>query len=974
MPLPSDLSAVTVIGQVTRPGEGTNVDPLIGRITFVPDVQQIIDTASGALILGTVTAEPDAAGNFQVTLLAPDSLGITPTGWTYRVEIDLVGIADPDVFHITLTKNNPTVFLTALIPALPDSGDPTGDISLNGNLHIVGNLSVGGTVSLTVPTHAATHHTGGTDALAAVDIGAEVAGAGQAAKDYALGLIPTDWVNVMKAPYNAKGDFVTDDRAAIQAAIDAVQARGGGTVYLPMGTFLLAGALNLPAGDGIQIIGSGWKTVLKVKAAANCYAISMGGGDTRTAVRDLTIDGNGINQTAASGGIYGAGANTCDFEHIRFMNCRDNGLYLGPQTGAVAGFGNRVSRCSFAASGAVTGSGRAIQVDTSHENVITDNRIDSPAGTAVLVNSRRNLISGNTILAPGTSGTAGAASGVHLDTTSLSNVVTDNVFTSSSTAARSRSAVREVTGASGNNISDNTVVTVGTWSVGAFELAGSGSWTDGNIGAGAAGDRSGIINVKNPAYKAAGDGVTDDTAAIQAAITALGSQGGTVFLPPGNYLLNGASPLNLNVPVNLQGAGHGASVIRIGSAFTGTSAITVSSDDCMIQGLQLRGDSSTTTSNPACHGVTATGVQELRVFNTTFQYVNGYALQAFGTAATTLHGGQLDNIKIQSCAGGIYVKSDNTNTAANFQMTNVFTRWLGVTTGANANLDGIRIEDSWDVLCQNIFAWMNATTGGTGVAFRVVGHCAATFVTNLDALGPQTGPANVSIDSNANGSPQNVQISGGVIQQGGVGIAINDAATQIRVDTVRFINNQTHGALVASNATNISFSRCFFYGSGSAATGTNYDINWTGTADGFISECSFATGIVATGTAGVQGSINIGSTGAVVRAMNANFVGSGASSANWVTTNPAQVLTHADAFTTANWQHLGNADYIFAAGQRASFRANAAGNNTIAFNVQGAASSDNARILGDGTLTWGPGDSHPRHHLGAPGDSGRRNV
>jgi polygalacturonase len=45
-----------------------------------------------------------------------------------------------------------------------------------------------------------------------------------------------------------------------------------------------------------------------------------------------------------------------------------------------------------------------------------------------------------------------------------------------------------------------------------------------------------IINVKNPPYNAAGNGSTDDTGAIQAAINACVS-GGTVFVPDGTYMI-----------------------------------------------------------------------------------------------------------------------------------------------------------------------------------------------------------------------------------------------------------------------------------------------------------------------------------------------------------------------------------------------------------------------------------------------------
>jgi hypothetical protein len=45
--------------------------------------------------------------------------------------------------------------------------------------------------------------------------------------------------NVMDAAYGALGDGVTDDRAAVQAAITACVAAGGGTIYFPPGTYFV---------------------------------------------------------------------------------------------------------------------------------------------------------------------------------------------------------------------------------------------------------------------------------------------------------------------------------------------------------------------------------------------------------------------------------------------------------------------------------------------------------------------------------------------------------------------------------------------------------------------------------------------------------------------------------------------------------------------------------------------------------------
>lgn len=457
-----------------------------------------------------------------------------------------------------------------------------------------------------------------------------------------------------------------------------------------------------------------------------------------------------------------------------------------------------------------------------------------------------------------------------------------------------------------------------------------------------------VHDVKN--FGAVGNGIADDTSQIQAAINALGSAGGVVYFPPGDYLLNGSSPLNLTTPVVLQGAGRGSTKIRIGGSFTGSSAITISAEDCLIQSLLLRGDSSTTTSNPACHGVTATGAQEFRVFDAAFQWVNGYAIRALGTAANTLHGTQMDNVKIQSCAGAIHLKSDSAATAANVELSNIFTRFLGVNSGPNANLDGIRIEDSWDILAKNIITWMQGTLGGTGAALRVVGDCAAIFIQNLDALGPQTGTANVIVETGTNGSPQNVQIQGGVIQQGLIGLLIAGASNQVRVRNIRILNNQTHNVSVTSTGFGIYIDECLISQAGQAAAGSNYDINWSGSAEGFITDCRFGSSIVAIGVAGAQGIINIAS-GTVVRVINANFTGTGSTSTNWYPGINPQFASRVDG---SNYEMFGNVDHRFAAGQRVSYRPSASTNHIVSVNVAGSDVNDRFRLYAD-RMEMGPG-------------------
>jgi pectate lyase-like protein len=76
----------------------------------------------------------------------------------------------------------------------------------------------------------------------------------------------------------------------------------------------------------------------------------------------------------------------------------------------------------------------------------------------------------------------------------------------------------------------------------------------------------GWFNVKNPAYGATGDGSTDDTAAIQAAIDDCMARGkGVVYFPGGTYKVTATLEADSD-GVTLAGAGASVSVISLASA------------------------------------------------------------------------------------------------------------------------------------------------------------------------------------------------------------------------------------------------------------------------------------------------------------------------------------------------------------------------------------------------------------------------
>jgi hypothetical protein len=113
----------------------------------------------------------------------------------------------------------------------------------------------------------------------------------------------------------------------------------------------------------------------------------------------------------------------------------------------------------------------------------------------------------------------------------------------------------------------------------------------------------GYINVRSPPYNAKGDGITDDTDAIQRALDDVGNMGGgIVFVPEGNYLIG--SHLNITTATVLKGvASHvqkdwgdpnkktiiGTTLLAIADAGdeSGQPFISLTGDGSGVDGLQI---------------------------------------------------------------------------------------------------------------------------------------------------------------------------------------------------------------------------------------------------------------------------------------------------------------------------------------------------------------------------------------------------
>ncbi len=123
--------------------------------------------------------------------------------------------------------------------------------------------------------------------------------------------------NVQAPPYNAAGNGVADDTAAIQAAINAANTAGGGVVCIPQGTYLVtpsgspAVALTLLGGSAgyqnVRIVGAGATTSV-IKKNGNGTLLQLSGATApstgATHCRWCTVDSLGFDGGSHTGVVF----------------------------------------------------------------------------------------------------------------------------------------------------------------------------------------------------------------------------------------------------------------------------------------------------------------------------------------------------------------------------------------------------------------------------------------------------------------------------------------------------------------------------------------------------------------------------------------------------------------------------------------------------------------------------------------------
>ncbi len=98
--------------------------------------------------------------------------------------------------------------------------------------------------------------------------------------------------------HGAAGDGSTDDTSAIVAAFSAVCAAGGGTIYVPSGTYIInPAAASIPICSDLVVQGPG---TLKVKPDAGNYQAIFATSPPEAAVNNVTFTGISVDQNTFS--------------------------------------------------------------------------------------------------------------------------------------------------------------------------------------------------------------------------------------------------------------------------------------------------------------------------------------------------------------------------------------------------------------------------------------------------------------------------------------------------------------------------------------------------------------------------------------------------------------------------------------------------------------------------------------------------
>jgi len=277
-------------------------------------------TATAGQTVFTLPASPGSLANLYISV---DGAVMVPSSdYTWTSPTTLTFTVGLKVGQTVLYRYTTSVPVGTAI-----AGGVNGQLLYN-NSGIVNGTTIGGDATLVATTGALTvTKTNGVSFAASATTNTTVTGnitytqGGTGATSRTVTSKLQESVSVKD--FGAVGDGTTDDTAAIQAAINAVFAAGGGTVYFPIGTYAVT-QLSLNWGTSLLSIvfkgASESASVIKRTGATTNAVFNLSatlGDGVYSEFRDLTINGN----STATTGILATLIARATLKNVRIINC-----------------------------------------------------------------------------------------------------------------------------------------------------------------------------------------------------------------------------------------------------------------------------------------------------------------------------------------------------------------------------------------------------------------------------------------------------------------------------------------------------------------------------------------------------------------------------------------------------------------------------------------------------------------------------